>query len=146
MAEYACWVVTIYRPPVFIAALLSELYCKVWYNLALSFWAIAILAVINEPPHDKTIKMACEASEDLDQPGHPPTLIRVFAVRMKKAWVLSYPLSAQQKLWSDWADAQIDLSLRWCKCHFVGFVMRRLFCCRSSMASQMHNKSINLGL
>ena len=40
--------------------------------------------------------MACASSEDSDQPGHPPSLIRVFAVRMKKAWVLSYPLSAQQ--------------------------------------------------
>ena len=29
---------------------------------------------------------------------------------MKKAWVLSYPLSAQWRLWSDWADAQADLS------------------------------------
>ena len=35
----------------------------------------------------------------------------VFAVHMKKAWVLSYPLSAQQRLWSDWADVQADLSL-----------------------------------
>ena len=55
----------------------------------------------------------CAPSEDLDQPGHPPSLIRVFAVRMKKAWVLSYPFSAQRRLWSDWADAQADLSLRW---------------------------------
>ena len=38
----------------------------------------------------------CAPSEDSDQPGHPPSLIRVFAVRMKKAWALSYPLSAQQ--------------------------------------------------
>ena len=50
----------------------------------------------------------------------------VFAVRMKKAWVLSYPLSAQQRLWSDWADAKADLSLRWVHSHFVGFVTRRL--------------------
>ena len=55
---------------------------------------------------------------------NPPSLIRVFTVRMKKAWVLSYPLSAQRRLWSDWADAQADLSLRWA--HFVGFVMMRL--------------------
>ena len=41
------------------------------------------------------------------------SLSKVFAVRMKKAWVLSYPLSAQRRLWSDWADAQADLSLRW---------------------------------
>ena len=40
----------------------------------------------------------CAASEDSDQPGHPPSLIRVFYVRMKKAWVLSYPLSAQRRL------------------------------------------------
>ena len=44
-------------------------------------------------------------SEDLDQPGHPPSLIRVFAVRMKKPWIRSYPLSAQRRLKSDWADA-----------------------------------------
>ena len=40
-----------------------------------------------------------------------------------KAWVLSYPLSAQRRLWSDWADAQADLSLRCPHSHFVGFVM-----------------------
>ena len=68
----------------------------------------------------------CAHSEDSDQPGHPPSLIRVFAVRMKEAWVLSYPLSAQRRLWSDWVDVQADLSLRWTHRHFVGFVMSRL--------------------
>ena len=52
----------------------------------------------------------------------------VFAVRMKKAWVLSYPLSAQRRLWSDWVDAQADPSLCWAHSHFVGFVMRWLNC------------------
>ena len=65
----------------------------------------------------------CAPSGDSDQPGHPPSLIRVFAVHMKKAWVLSYPLSAQRRLWSVWADAQADLSLCWAHTHFVGFVM-----------------------
>ena len=32
-----------------------------------------------EPLHDKTNKMTCP-SEDSDQPGHAPSLIRVFAV------------------------------------------------------------------
>ena len=50
---------------------------------------------IIEPPHDKTNEVACAPSEDSDQPGHPLSLSRVFAVRMKKPWVLSYPLSAQ---------------------------------------------------
>ena len=38
----------------------------------------------------------------------------------------SYPLNAQRRLWSDWADAQTDLSLGWAHSHFVGFIMRRL--------------------
>ena len=68
-------------------------------------------------------KMACAPIEDSDQPGHPPSLIRVFAVRMKNAEVFSYPLSAQRRLSSDWADAQADLSLRWAHSHFVDFVI-----------------------
>ena len=35
----------------------------------------------------------CAPSKDSDQSGHSPSLIRVFAVCMKKAGVLSYPLS-----------------------------------------------------
>ena len=98
---------------------------------------------IIEPPHDKTNKMACAPREDSDQPGHPSSLIGVFAVRMisqgnppvfavrmKKALVLSYPLSAQRRFWPDWADAQADLSLRWAHSHFVGFDMRRIICSR----------------
>ena len=45
-----------------------------------------------------TYKMASAPSENSDQPRHPPSLIRVLAVRMKKALVLCYPLSAQQWL------------------------------------------------
>ena len=49
-----------------------------------------------EPPHDKTNKMAGAPSKDSDQSGRPPSLIKVFTLRMKKAWVLSYPLSVQR--------------------------------------------------
>ena len=79
--------------------------------------------------------MACADSEDSDQPGHLPSLIRFFAVRIKKDWVLSYPLSAQQRLWSDWADAQADLSLRWahmpfcCFCDEAAHMRRPRFAC-----------------
>ena len=65
-----------------------------------------------EPQNDKTNKMTCESSEDSDQPGHPPSLIRVFTVGMKKVCVLSYPLSAQQRLIRPG-----------CTGHFVGFVV-----------------------
>ena len=92
-------------------------------------WKFSSVSILYEPPHDKTNKMAYAPSEDSEQPGHLPSLIRVFAVRMKKAWVLSYSLSTQRRLWSDWVDAQADLSLRWAHDHFVCFVMRRLICC-----------------
>ena len=67
----------------------------------------------HEPPSDKTNKIICAPSKGSDQPEHLPSLISVFAVRMKKAWVFSYPLCAQQRLWSDWADPPADLSLDW---------------------------------
>ena len=35
----------------------------------------------HEPPRDNTNKLTCAPSENSDQPGHPPSLISVFAVR-----------------------------------------------------------------
>ena len=57
--------------------------------------------------------MTCAPSEDSDKPGHPPSVTRVFAVCMEKPWVLSFPVRAQLRFRSDFADAQGDLSLRW---------------------------------
>ena len=34
-----------------------------------------------EPAHDKTNKITCAASEDSDQPGHMPSLVKVFTSR-----------------------------------------------------------------
>ena len=73
-------------------------------------------------------KIKATPSKDTDQPGHPPSVIRVFTVRMKKAWVLSYPLSAS-KDWSNWSRMP---RLIWVFAgrtgHFVGSVVRRLTC------------------
>ena len=56
-----------------------------------------------------------EPSEDSDQPGHPPSLIRVFPVCMKKAWVLNYLLNAQRRLWSESTlDAHVSLLVLSC--------------------------------
>ena len=83
----------------------------------------------DEPVHDKTNNMACVPSKDSDQPGYPPSLIRVFAVRMKKAWVLSYPLSTQRRLirmgrCPGWSESLLGTH------HFLGFVLcwLRYFC------------------
>ena len=75
-----------------------------------------------EPPQGKTNKMACVPREDSDQPGHPPSLIRVFAVHMKKVWVFSYPL--MPRLIRVFAGP---------KGHFVGFVMRWLILYESAL-------------
>ena len=36
---------------------------------------LGILDLVNEPPNDKTNKMAWARSEVSEQPGHPPSLI-----------------------------------------------------------------------
>ena len=62
----------------------------------------------------------CVPSEDSDQPGHSPSLIRVFAVCMKKSWVPCYPLNAQRRLISlggfpGWSESSLGAqSLCWC--------------------------------
>ena len=68
----------------------------------------------------------CAPSEDSDQPGHLPRLIRIIAVRSMGSYGPKLSSCGQWRLWSDWADAQADLSLRWAHTHFVGFVMSRL--------------------
>ena len=52
--------------------------CQICYPLEIK---ILLLLLLNEPPHDKTNKMTFAPSEDSDQPGHPPNLIRSFSVR-----------------------------------------------------------------
>ena len=57
-----------------------------------------------------------------DQPGHPPSLIRVFAVRIKKVWVLSYPLSAKRRLirlggCPDWSESLLGVQSFCWFCH-----------------------------
>ena len=44
-----------------------------------------------EPGHGKTNKMACAPSEDSDQPGYPPSLIRVFALLSMGTFVTKDP-------------------------------------------------------
>ena len=65
-----------------------------------------------EPPHDKTNKMACAPTEDSDQPGHRPVWSESSLCAQWIAKDLSF-LHADSEDWSDWADVQTDLSLRW---------------------------------
>ena len=71
-------------------------------------WAGAWQDQINDPCGQQRLRSAW-------------ALFRVFAVHMRKPWVLGYPYSAQWRLWSDWAESQADPSIG----HFVGFVVRR---------------------
>ena len=93
-----------------------------WQPLVAIFhhWPRLVLIGIDELPHDKTNKMACAPSED--------SYLPVFAVCMKKAWVLSYALNTQWRLWSDWVDDQADLSRRWAQsfCWFCQEVAQML--------------------
>ena len=83
---------------------------KPYYLPALFQHSLGLSKSTYEPPHEKTNKMSFAPSEDPDQPGHPPSLISVFAVRTKKAFVPSYPLSTQ---WVPAGRPVILLVLSW---------------------------------
>ena len=51
-----------------------------------------------EPSHDKTNKMNFVPSEDSVQPGHPPSLIRVFAVRSVGSLGPNFASGGQRRL------------------------------------------------
>ena len=75
----------------------------------------------------RTYLLTYAPNEDSDQLAHSRSLIRVFVVRMKKVWILGYPKCAQWRFWSDCANAQADLNLRWAhmsKGTFYDFVAR----------------------
>ena len=67
----------------------SSRFCSVF---GIYLWSPALfLIVINEMRHDKTIKVTV-------RPAKTQISLDIFAVRMKKAWVRSYPLIAQRRL------------------------------------------------
>ena len=64
--------------------------------------------------HKKTNKLTCAPREDSDQPGHLPSPIRIFAVRMKKVSVQNYQKKHSKD--SDQTECmfvQADLRLCW---------------------------------
>ena len=80
----------------------SKLYFKffIWYNTQWLDLNTDLhpeeLNNLFEPQNDKTNKITCAPSEDLDQPGRLPSLIKVIAVRMEKPCVLSHLLSKSE--------------------------------------------------
>ena len=57
--------------------------------------------------------LTCAPNEDSNQPAHPRSLIRIFIVRMTKLCIICNPKCVQWRFWSDCANAQADLNLRW---------------------------------
>ena len=63
--------------------------------------------------HDKTYNKTCAISKDLDQPVHPPSMARALVYSSLDSLEAVEGTCDQRRLWSDCADAQADLSLRW---------------------------------
>ena len=79
-----------------------------------------------EPGHDKTNKLACATFEDSDQPGHPPSLIRVFAVRWKVAKDPCFLHADSEDTDQIWGMPRLIWVFDGRTCLFDGFVMRWL--------------------
>ena len=63
--------------------------------------------------HDKTYNRTCLTSKDLDQPVHPPSIVRVLVYPSLDGPEAVEGTCDQGRLWSDCADAQAVLSLCW---------------------------------
>ena len=66
------------------------------------------------------------AQRRLRSAWHPPSLIRVFSVHMKKAWVLTYPSSTQQRLirlgrCPGWSESSLGAQSFCWFCHEVAY-------------------------
>ena len=55
------------------------------------------------------LSLSCSMTKPTIQPVHQ--VKPESSLSAESFWVLNYPESSQQRLWSDWADAQADLSL-----------------------------------
>ena len=120
-----------------LAKTLDERVCAymcIMYNAC--GYGLTSIARQNEPRHNKTNKNECAPSEDSDQPGHPPSLIR--------------PVWSESSLCAQWVakdpsflhaySEDSDLSLRLAHTDFVGFVMSRLKC----VFARQISSSVNL--
>ena len=60
-----------------------------------------------------TCHLICTPNEDSDQPARMRRLIWAFVVRMEKFCMPGYPKCTQWRFWSDCANAQAELNVRW---------------------------------
>ena len=81
---------------------------------------------IYEPPHDKTNKIAYAPSEDSDEPGHPPSLIRAFAVGSMGSLEPSCLHADSEESDRTGRMPRMIWVFAGRTCRFVGFVTRRL--------------------
>ena len=108
--------------------------CEKWFFLSI-FFSVAAACLQNlsccmvtshhckhEPSHDETNKMSVRPAKTQISLGICPVWSES---SLCAQWVAKDPsfLHADSEDWSDWANAQADLSLRWAHPHFVGFVM-----------------------
>ena len=83
---------------------------------------VVFMCKTDEPWHDKTNRMSVHTAKTQISLGVHP----VWSEYSLSAWRNLGSLAihwAHSKDWSDWADAQADLSLCWAHTHSVGFVM-----------------------
>ena len=107
---------------------LVSLLIKLIFKWGFSFSKISLSKVVKmeqskyEPQHDKTNKVTERPAKTQISLGICPVWSESSLCAQSVAKDPSF-LHADSEDWSDWADAQADLSLRWAHTHFVGFVM-----------------------
>ena len=71
---------------------------------------------------NKTYNKTCVTSKDSNQPVHPSSMARVLVHPSLDSPEAVEGTCVQRRLWSDCADAQADLSLRWSRKSYCRFI------------------------
>ena len=89
------------------------------------------LAGTIDPAHDKTYNKTCVTSKDSDQPVHPPSMAKIFVYPSLDRLEAVEGTCNQQRLWSNYVDAQADMNLHWSHksyCRFCHVLAQFIVC------------------
>ena len=103
-----CWICEISNSWISAKIKFSQIIVNLQYLMESSIWAAA-----------QQNQKKCVPSKDSDQPSQPRCPISLRCALTEEAlgpWLF---LEHKRILWSDWADAQADLSLRWTHMSFT---------------------------
>ena len=115
------------------------------YFLHFAWWYLTMSSIILTSWNDSAVWQFAIWATTWQNQQNPSSLIRVFAVGMKKAWVLSYLLNAQRRLCPVWSESLLGAQPHCWFCHVaaqINFLNQSLNCWHKLLVNNRKGISI----